>query len=123
MFGKKKAQRDPTSYGDHDNENQDTTLNNSNDSFRGSSSDGNNNGSSSSDSRIPKKTITTVLLGAAALALAVSRYKICQPNQYLVRTGIGITNMSVSKKAVVWPLQKHVYVNMNPKTYTVSYYI
>ncbi|EFC37272.1 predicted protein [Naegleria gruberi] len=119
MFGKKKAQRDPTSYGDHDNENQDAALNNSNDSFRGSSSDGNNNGSSS-DSRIPKKTITTVLLGAAALALAVSRYKICQPNQYLVRTGIGITNMSVSKKAVVWPLQKHVYVNMNPKTYTFN---
>lgn len=46
------------------------------------------------------------------------RYRVCQPHQYMVRTGLGIKDMAVSKSGFVYPFQKATILNMNPKTYT-----
>jgi hypothetical protein len=41
-----------------------------------------------------------VVGGAAALAFVGSRYKVCRPEQIMVRTGLGIKEMLVSKKGI-----------------------
>lgn len=45
-------------------------------------------------------------------------YKIAGPNQYLVRTGLGITDIAISKKAMVWLFQKHKFIDIHPKNYS-----
>lgn len=44
-------------------------------------------------------------LVVASAAFLFSRYKISKPEQYLVRTGLGIKDMSISRTAIVWPFQ------------------
>lgn len=53
-------------------------------------------------------------------AFMATRYRVCQPHQYMVRTGLGITNMAVSKSGFVYPFQKATILSMNPKTYTFA---
>ena len=57
--------------------------------------------------------------GAALLAggFILSRYRVCSASQYMVRTGLGINDMSVSRKGVHWPLQKLYVPDMTPKNY------
>lgn len=45
------------------------------------------------------------------------RYHVAKPHQYLVRTGLGIKDLSVSKKAVQWQLQKINLVDLRPRNY------
>lgn len=49
-------------------------------------------------------TIVACVVGGAILFLN-ARYKVSKPDQYIVRTGLGISDMSVSRKAIVWPFQ------------------
>lgn len=45
-------------------------------------------------------------------------YRISSPNQYLVRTGLGIKDISIKKKAIVLPyVHTEQYINMNPQNY------
>jgi uncharacterized membrane protein YqiK len=45
--------------------------------------------------------------GVAALAIFCGmRYKVSPPEKYLVRTGLGIKNLAISKTGVVWPFQR-----------------
>jgi flotillin len=53
--------------------------------------------------------------GAAFLA---TRYVVCKPNQFMVRTGLAIRNMNISRKGIVWPFQKSHILDMNPRTYS-----
>lgn len=65
------------------------------------------------------ETVTAVALGLplALAAYAAMFYRVSKPNEYLVRTGLGIRDISVSKKGVQWPLQTYKYVNMNPTNF------
>lgn len=64
------------------------------------------------------------VIGGALTLTAVSGalmcYKVSKPDEYLVRTGFGITDISVTKKgfALPHPLQRHQFVNMMPRNYS-----
>ena len=60
---------------------------------------------------------TAVVMGAAALA---TRVRVCKPNQFLVKTGMGLNNMKVGKKGVLLPFQKGTVIDMNPSTYSFN---
>jgi len=48
----------------------------------------------------------------------MSRYKICNVNEYLIRTGLGIKNIKVSKSGLVLPLiHKSKIIDISPKLY------
>lgn len=57
---------------------------------------------------------TGSLLLAGAGAFVAMRYKVCKPNQFMIRTGLGIQDMTVSKKGVIWPFQQYQMIDMNP---------
>lgn len=58
---------------------------------------------------------TTVGLGT--LAWIASRYKIAGPNEYIVRTGIFIDDIDISRRAFWLPYQTFSQINMEPTTY------
>jgi len=49
-----------------------------------------------------------------------TRFRVSSPDEYLVRTGLGIKNLQLSKSCFVWPFQKVTRVNLNPRTYEFS---
>lgn len=57
-------------------------------------------------------------LASAPMFWAVNNYHVCKPNQYLVRTGLGISDISVTKSGIRWPFQNAMMVDVNPTTYT-----
>jgi flotillin len=57
-------------------------------------------------------------IALGALTFIGLRFRVCKPNQYLVRTGLGIKHMAVSRKAIQWPFQKASFMDMNPRTYS-----
>jgi flotillin len=60
-------------------------------------------------------------LAVLAVGLAIfSRYKVAKPSQYLVRTGLGIDGLSITKKGVHWPGQRVSYIEMSPTTFSVN---
>jgi len=62
--------------------------------------------------------ITGTTLAAAGLAgFAMYRYKVCHPHEYLVRSGLGIKNVLVTKQGFQWPFQKFNMISMRPRTY------
>jgi flotillin len=58
-----------------------------------------------------------LLAGAGLLAFAASRYKTSKSNQWLVRTGIAVTDMEISKKFVHWPFQNIQTIDMTPVSF------
>jgi flotillin len=60
---------------------------------------------------------TALLCGAGVLGLMLARFRVAKPDQFLVRTGIGIKDMLVSKKGIQFPFQKAQFVNMKPITH------
>lgn len=58
---------------------------------------------------------SSALLGAAAYASTI--YKVAGPDEYLVRTGIFIDDIDISKKAFHLPYQTLTRLNISPKTY------
>ena len=69
-------------------------------------------------------TAHNIALGAGAVVVGGTlgflgmRYRVCNPEQVMIRTGFGIKDMTVSKKGIQWPFQKHFMVSMVPKTYS-----
>lgn len=60
--------------------------------------------------------LTATTIGGAALWCATN-YHVCKPNQFLIRTGLGIKDLTVSKSGVRFPFQKAMIVDVNPTTY------
>jgi len=60
-------------------------------------------------------TACTIVGGCAFLS---TRYHVCPPTKYLVRTGFGITDMTVSKRGLQWPFQKANLVSMQPTNHS-----
>src|SRR5258708_22991310 len=58
--------------------------------------------------------------GLFGVGFLMSRYTVCRPNQYIVKTGLGISNMSVHKKTIVYPFQKCTMVEMNPLNFPIK---
>lgn len=63
-------------------------------------------------------TIVPISIAGLGLAALATRYQVCKPNQQLVKTGLGIRDMQISKKGIVWPFQRSLMVDLNPSTYT-----
>jgi len=59
--------------------------------------------------------VPATLLGAGAWAS--TRYMVCNPHEMLVRTGLGIQDMDVTKKGMQWPFQDCTKIDMAPQTY------
>jgi flotillin len=54
------------------------------------------------------------------VAFAVHRFKVSDPNQYLVRTGLGIDDILISKTGFQFPFQKYMFVSMIPHNYSFN---
>lgn len=63
--------------------------------------------------------VSYTAIGAGTLALFY-RYKVCQPNEFLVKTGLLIPNMHVGRKTFQYPFQRVTTVCMNPNTYSFN---
>eukprot|EP01116_Phalansterium_solitarium_P020162 TRINITY_DN586_c0_g1_i11.p1 TRINITY_DN586_c0_g1~~TRINITY_DN586_c0_g1_i11.p1 ORF type:complete len:488 (+),score=192.36 TRINITY_DN586_c0_g1_i11:123-1586(+) len=63
-------------------------------------------------------------IGISAVVVAsgylLTRYRVSAPSQYIVKTGIGISDMAVSKTTVVLPFQKSWYLDLSPSTYELT---
>ncbi len=82
-----------------------------------------NNPNSSDSSHIDwKKLALGGLIGTAALAGAflLTRYRVAQSNQYLVRTGIFIEGISIDKKVFHLPFQTLETLDLAPKSYSFT---
>ncbi len=64
-------------------------------------------------------TVTATAIVCTSLAI-FCRYKVAKPSQYLVRTGLGIDGLSITKKGVHWPGQRVSYIEMSPTTFSVN---
>lgn len=63
------------------------------------------------------------LVGLGIGSFALLRYKTSKPNEWLVRTGLGISGIQIGKKFVQWPFQnvKHIRTHIRPyKFYTYA---
>jgi flotillin len=47
-------------------------------------------------------------------------YEVSEPNEYIVKTGIGIKDVNVTKAAMKWPLQMATRINVSPQNYEFS---
>lgn len=56
------------------------------------------------------------VIGVGA-AFAVVRYRVSNPDEYLVRTGLFISDMVVSKQGFQWPFQTYRFIKMQPVNY------
>lgn len=65
-----------------------------------------------------KVGVGAALVGAGVLAYVAFNYRICNPNQYIIKTGLGIPDMLICKRGVIWPFQKYQLVLLNPNNYT-----
>lgn len=61
-----------------------------------------------------------LIVGSAFAAFALSRYKISEAHQYLVRTGIFVKDIQVDKKFFQWPFQNVRTLSMAPESYKFS---
>jgi flotillin len=61
----------------------------------------------------------TLTILAGATAFAINRYHVSEPDEYVVRTGLGIPDMVISKTGIQWPFQNCTKVNMQPKNYSI----
>jgi uncharacterized membrane protein YqiK len=48
----------------------------------------------------------------------VPLYKVADPNEVLVKTGLCVGDIEVCKKTMHWPMQKVMFVDLNPRTFT-----
>jgi len=67
-----------------------------------------------------KKKIALGLTALGMVGWAASRFKVAGPSQYVVRTGLGIKDISVTKKAVQWPFQTVRYISLEPVTFPIE---
>jgi len=65
------------------------------------------------------KTLAYTGVVAAGVGTAYwlsKRYHVCPPNKWMVRTGLGIKDMLVSRKGIQWPFQSYKMIVMDPRT-------
>jgi flotillin len=68
-------------------------------------------------STIKATIVATAVTGIGITAWLLSRFKVCKPNQQLIKTGLGIKDIIVSKKSIIYPFQKYQFIDMNPMTF------
>lgn len=61
--------------------------------------------------------ITAGLIGIGFAGYALSRYKTSRSNEWLVRTGLGVTDIQIGKKFIQWPFQNIERIDMLPVSY------
>jgi len=70
------------------------------------------------------KWLVPKLVGATALcglgAFAALRYKVAGPSEYIVRTGLGIKDLSIQKKALQLPFQTAKMISIAPTTFPIE---
>ena len=59
-------------------------------------------------------------VGVIVVGFGLMRYKTSRSNEWLVRTGLGVTDMQIGKKFLQWPFQNIDYINMAPNSYKFS---
>lgn len=59
-------------------------------------------------------------LGIGLSAFALLRYKTSRSNEWLVRTGLGVSDIQIGKKFIQFPFQNIDYINMAPNSYKFS---
>lgn len=59
-----------------------------------------------------------VVLIGGAVVMGMHRYKVAAPTQYIVRTGLGIADIAISKTAFLWPFQRAFTLELAPSTYS-----
>jgi flotillin len=62
---------------------------------------------------------TGSLVGYGAYFM-LNRYMIASPNQYIVKTGMGLDKMYIGKKTFVFPFQKAAFINMAPSSHRMT---
>jgi flotillin len=72
-------------------------------------------------------TETKQIMGAVGLGTLVGiggfiayRYRVAGPSEYIIRTGIGIENVSVTKKALQFPFQTFQKMSIAPATFPIE---
>jgi flotillin len=65
-------------------------------------------------------TSVSVAVASAFALYGYHSYKVADPDQYLIKTGLGIKDISVSKQGFIWPFQKHKFITMHPQNYKFS---
>jgi flotillin len=63
-------------------------------------------------------TLAAIGTVGGGVAFTLSRYRVSKPDEYLVRTGLGIKDMLVTKQGYQWPFQIYQFVNMHPTNYS-----
>lgn len=61
-----------------------------------------------------------VVAAVGAGAFIALRWQVCAPHEYLVRTGFGIKNMSVTRHGVVWPFQVGAKISLQPSSFSFN---
>ncbi len=62
--------------------------------------------------------ISAILCPLFTSAFVYDRYHISKPNQYLVKTGLGIKDVHISKQGLQYPFQTARFIDMNPINYS-----
>ena len=57
-------------------------------------------------------------VGVGLTAFCAFRYKVASPDQYLVRTGVGIKDINISKQGFQWPFQRYKFIDVHPRNYS-----
>ncbi len=66
---------------------------------------------------IPWNKVIPTAVGIGLLGFAATRYRTSHSNQWLVRTGLGVSDMEIAKKFVHWPFQNIQIINMTPQSF------
>ncbi len=65
---------------------------------------------------------STIVASASSVGgliyFTMNRYRISKPDEYLVRTGLGISDISVSKQGYQFPFQTYMFVPLHPTNYS-----
>jgi flotillin len=69
---------------------------------------------------ISTEVVGVGIVGLGIASFALTRYRTSRSNQWLVRTGLGVTDIQIGKKYVQWPFQNIDYINMSPSSYKFS---
>jgi len=70
------------------------------------------------DPIVISSAISTVGISSGLIYFTLNRYKVSQADQYLIRTGLGIHDISVSKQGYQWPFQSYRFIHLHPTNYT-----
>lgn len=70
-------------------------------------------------------TAAKIALGLGVAGIGVGsflarRVIIGNPSEYIVKTGLGIADLSVSKQTIRWPFQTATRINVEPRTFSVD---